>query len=246
VNGAIAALAALAVLAAAGAWWVAADPTLVARGQDAAGEGMFSGFVAAVGFLVAGALALAAAVLVAASWGELPWWARIVGLAPAAAGLVAIAGAVRASRRRRARARADAYAARIAEPAGLVVEADDRVFLALYEALRPFIGDVELSCRHPLALVDQQRDWLPRASVLFVNGDALAAPDSRELLDLLRRSPPRCPLVLHGGAAAEPALRQTGWGVTVVPMDGPDWVASRWLPVARELMARVLHQPASA
>jgi hypothetical protein len=241
VTGAIVALAALAVLAAAGAWWVAADPTLVARGQDAAGQGMFGGFVAAVGFLAAGALALADAVLVATSWDDLPWWVRIVGLAPAAAGLAAVTGAVATSNRRRARARADAYAARIAEPAGLIVETDDRIFGALYDALRPFIGDVELSCRHPLALVDQQRDWLPRASVLFVNGDELAAPDARELLDLLRRSPPRCPLVLHGGAAAEPALQQAGWAVTVVPMDGPDWVAARWLPVARELMARALH-----
>jgi hypothetical protein len=212
------------------------------RGQDAAGKGMYPGCLMIVLAVPALGLAVAAAAVAAGRWSRLGWPTRVVALLPLAifALVTAVSVGVEATIRRRSAAAA--YAAEIAEPAGLVVDVDDARFLALYNALRPFIGDVELSCRPPLALYWQQREWLPRARVLFVNGDDLAAPEGKDLLHDLCKWKPQCPIVLHyerSDAVAAP-LRKAGWEVTPVEQAGADWVENRWLPVARELMEREL------
>lgn len=229
------------------AWWVMTHPEIVARGQDAAGKGMLTGCLGILIFAVAGAIGLSAAIITAVQWDSIAVLSRVAGLSPitlvVGTLLVGYLG-MQVSRRRELDRR---HREAMAIPAALIVDDDDAVESALYNAISPCFPGFEITLRSPGALYWQQQEWYPRLRLLMLGSDSLKISQGdlgeviQEWVQSLCRRSEAFPVLLHarditlaGDLAAR--LRAAGWTVEVIAAEGDDWVRTKWLPIAQQIL----------
>lgn len=221
------------------------NPNLVAKGQDAAGKGMAVGCSVILLLSLAALIAVADVIVGARSWEGLGLAWRVVSVVPAAIGILAVIVSFVISKVARERRIRERYEAEMLVPAALIVDHDDGRFSALYNAISPHFKGLEISLRHPGALLWQQREWFPRLRLLMMSAEALSVTEgdvgemARDLLRDMARSEPVCPIVLHAPTQAVAdaiSQRLPAWRITTILMDDPHWIASRWVGIAREML----------
>jgi hypothetical protein len=231
------------------AWLINKHPNLVAKGQDAAGRGMAVGCTSIVLMIVSGALAIAAAVLVAIGHQRMAIGWNIVGVLPITGSFVAafvIYTATIRARDRRAR-RDKAWADSV--PGALIVDDDDARFSTMFDAIKPKFRTLEISMRHPGALYWQQGEWFPRLRLLMLGAEAMLKSEgqngelTQDLFKDMCRRPGEFPILLHSltsDASEQVASRliAAGWKVhAIIARDhGESWIESGWLAAAVPLL----------
>lgn len=235
-------------------WAINKNPNLVAKGQDAAGRGM------AVGCL--SILMVSVVVLIGAMNAVLAWkftdpsvMMRIIGSAPL--GVVLLLGAVAfiLYQVQQSRAERERWEREMAVPLFVLIDTDDRVLSATYEALRTTYPTTDMNLRQPGAFHWQLAETLPRAKIICLCADVEPDParpdlenDSKTVIEDLARCRAVCPVLLYSRdlERAEPLaaqLRSAGWTVEVVDAAGDNWIASRFLPQATELLGSFHESP---
>jgi hypothetical protein len=236
-------LVALAVAIALAGVWVFNHPEIVAKGQDAAGKGMLTGCLGFLLLCITAVLGIVAAVIAVVKRAELGWgteaiaWLPLFGLA--AAGLT-IQVLVKVNQVRQE----EAHQAKLARiPVFLLVEADDNHLQPMYHALRRHYEHVQMQQFYSPVALHWQQHWLPRAKLIAIQADATVAgkdarPETAELVEDILYMHPAANVIFH---AADPKDAE-GYAAKlkharVVSTSEPDWIETRWLPVALEMLA---------
>lgn len=232
---------------------VVKDPTLVSKGQDAAGKGMAVGCTM---LLLVSATTVTGIIATVLAWhGELPVITRIAAMAPLAVVVIVLGTTFVVAQLESARREQAAHAARMAIPIFLLVDSADEGLTAMYDALRSRYPLTEMQLRPPAALHWQLGEHVPRARIICLNADLPSQPDaigltndSRMAVDDLASCRPVCPILLFSSEpeSARPMAQRLidqGWNVRLIPRTGADWYKTEFLMSAVDLLGSFTETP---
>jgi hypothetical protein len=193
---------------------------------------------------VTAVLGIIAAVVAVVRRAELGWATEVIAWLPVF-GLV-IAGLVIYVLTKLGQARhEEARQAKLAKiPVFLLVEADDKHLQPMYHALHRPYKHVQMQQFYSPVALHWQQHWLPRARLIAIQADATVEgkdlrSETMELVDDIVYMNPAVHVIFH---AADPADAEVYAAklkyAHVVKVEGADWITTRWLPVALEILAQ--------